>query len=73
MDVQLWVGQGDAPELRKVVITYRDAPGQPRYAAVLTDWDFRPAIDAATFTFTPPQGTKQVSLRGGPEPSGRGN
>lgn len=72
VDVQLWVGQGDAPEIRKLVITYRDAPGKPQYAAVLTDWNFAPAIDAATFTFTPPQGTKQVSFRGGAESQGGG-
>ena len=70
VDVQMWVALGDEPEIRKVVITYRDAPGMPQYRALLTGWDFAPEIDGASFTFTPPEGAKQVSFRGASEPTG---
>jgi hypothetical protein len=70
VDVQLWVAEGDAPEIRKLVITYRDAPGRPQYTAVLRDWNFAPAIEAATFTFSPPQGVKKVAYRGAAESQG---
>ena len=50
--------------IRQVVITYRDAPGMPQYRAVLTDWNFAPAIEPGTFTFSPPEGVKKVAFRG---------
>lgn len=64
VDVQMWVAEGDEPTIDKVVITYRDAPGMPQYTAVLSDWNFAPAIDGATFTFTPPEGVRKVAFRG---------
>lgn len=64
VDVQLWVAEGDEPVIRKVVITYRDAPGQPQFSAVLTGWDFAPAIEPGTFAFSPPEGVKKVAFRG---------
>jgi hypothetical protein len=70
VDVQMWVALGDEPEIRKVVITYRDAPGMPQYSALLTDWDFTPEIDETSFTFTPPEGAKQVAFRGASESAG---
>jgi len=62
VDVQLWVGEGDAPEIRKLVISYRDAPGQPRYRALFRDWDFDTAADGSTFTFTPPADARRVTF-----------
>lgn len=62
VDVQLWVAQGDEPEFRKVVITYRDAPGAPQYAALISDWDFTSEIDDAVFKFDPPEGVRQVAF-----------
>jgi hypothetical protein len=32
VDWQLWLSTGDAPELRKLVITYADDPGAPQYS-----------------------------------------
>jgi hypothetical protein len=63
VDVQLWVAPGDEPEFRKVVITYRDAPGAPQYSALISDWDFAPEIDEAMFHFDPPEGVRQVAFR----------
>ena len=70
VNVQMWVALGDEPEIRKVVITYRDAPGMPQYSALLTDWIFTPEIVETSFTFTPPEGAKQVAFRGAGEPTG---
>jgi hypothetical protein len=72
VDVQLWVAEGDEPEIHKIVITYRDAPGMPQYTAVLNDWNFDPPIDGATFTFTPPEGVKKVAFRGTASSEGGG-
>jgi hypothetical protein len=64
VDVQLWVAVGDGPEIRKVVITYTDLPGEPQYTALLRDWNFAPAIDKATFAFMPPADARKVAFRG---------
>jgi hypothetical protein len=66
-DAQLWVADGDVPEIRKLVISYRDAPGTPQYTAVLRNWNFAPVIEGGTFTFSPPQGVKKIAYR---EPAG---
>ena len=70
VDVQMWVAIGDEPEIRKLIVTYRDAPGEPQYTAVLTDWNFAPAIDSATFAFVPPEGVRKVAYRGTAESQG---
>jgi hypothetical protein len=62
-DFQVWVQGGEVPVIRKVVIEYRDKEGQPRYEARLSDWDFRPTIDAGEFTFTPPEGADRIEFR----------
>jgi len=72
VDVQLWVAEGDEPEIHKIVITYRDAPGMPQYTAVLSDWNFAPPIDDTTFTFSPPEGVKKVAFREAPGAQGGG-
>jgi hypothetical protein len=61
VDWQIWIEQGERPLPRKFVITTRDAPGRPEYAAVLT-WDVSPHFDDATFTFSPPEGAKPIEF-----------
>jgi hypothetical protein len=60
LDYQIWVEQGDAPRLRKLVITYREEPGTPQFAAVFTSWEL--GIDApdALFEFSPPEGAERI-------------
>jgi hypothetical protein len=48
-DVQLWLDRSGKPVPRKIVISYRNAPGSPEYIAVLSDWKFPPAIPAGRF------------------------
>jgi hypothetical protein len=70
-DVQMWVGV-DRPELRKIIITYREEPGAPQFTALLTEWNFAPVIDGSTFDFAPPEGTHKVDYRGSAEIQGAG-
>jgi len=64
VDVQMWVARGEAPTIRKVVITYTQKPGAPQYSALISDWDFTPDIDDTYFTFEPLAGARQVVFRG---------
>ena len=38
VDMQLWIARGQEPLPRRVVITYKNAPGQPQFRADLYDW-----------------------------------
>jgi hypothetical protein len=59
---QVWIESGERPLPRRLVMTYEDVPGTPRYAATLRRWDLNPKIDPAMFKFTPPPGAKPLDL-----------
>lgn len=61
VDLQLWIARGAQPLPRRVVITYRNDPGQPQFRADLYDWQIAPKFDAAAFSFVPPPGAEQIS------------
>ena len=62
-DFQVWIQGGEVPVIRKVIIEYREKEGVPRYEARLSDWNFRPAIEAGEFSFTPPEGASRIEFR----------
>jgi len=62
-DFQVWVQGGEVPVIRKVIIEYREKEGKPRYEARLSDWNFRPTIEAGEFAFTPPEGATRIEFR----------
>lgn len=62
VDVQLWVEQRDHPVPRRIVITYRAAPGAPQFRAQFTGWDFAPDVPDALFQYTPPEGAEQIPM-----------
>jgi hypothetical protein len=61
LDWQVWIERGEAPWLRKLVITYKDAPGQPQFAAYFTRWDAAPAAGDDRFEFRPPDHAERIS------------
>jgi hypothetical protein len=62
IDFQMWITTGDQPVPLRAVLTYKHAAGEPQFAASLSDWNFAPAIDAATFAFVPPAGAEAVAF-----------
>lgn len=60
VDMQIWVAQGEQPLPRRIILTYKNAPGQPQYRAVLSEWELSPKVAADSFTFAPPAGAEQV-------------
>jgi hypothetical protein len=60
VDLQLWVARGPEPLPRRVVITYKNAPGQPQFRADLYDWKVVAKADPAAFAFVPPAGAEQI-------------
>jgi hypothetical protein len=61
VDLQLWIARGPEPLPRRVIITYKNAPGQPQFRADLYDWKIAPRFDARSFTFVPPPGAEQIT------------
>ena len=59
VDFQVWIAQGDAPLPRRVIITYKNADGEPQFRALLNDWSLA-AVDTERFAFTPPTGAEKV-------------
>ena len=62
VDFQVWVAQGSQPLPRRIVITYKDEPGQPQFWADLSNWDLAPEVSDALFTFTPPDGADRIQF-----------
>jgi hypothetical protein len=60
VDMQIWIAQGEKPLPRRVVLTYKDAPGQPQFWADLSSWDLLPKAVADSFTFIPPAGAEKI-------------
>jgi hypothetical protein len=71
VDLQLWIARGPEPLPRRVIITYKNAPGQPQFRADLYDWKIAPRFDAKSFTFVPPAGAEQIMYLA-PRPPGDG-
>ena len=62
IDWQIWLSGGTRPLPCKVVITYKNKPGSPQYAAVLTKWDFASRFTDAMFSFQPPADASQIEF-----------
>jgi hypothetical protein len=61
-DLQVWVAKGEQPVPLRVVITYKDAEGEPQFRATLRDWNFNPRVDASAFIFAPPPDALAVAF-----------
>ena len=58
VDYQIWIAEDLLP--RRIVMTYKNAPGEPQFWAEFSDWDLTPKISAKTFVFTPPKGAEKI-------------
>jgi len=63
VDVQLWIENGMAPLIRKIVITYKKEPGFPQFEAYLSDWNFSPHLPDSVFKFFKPKDALLVPMR----------
>jgi hypothetical protein len=60
VDFEFWIADGRQPMPLRVVITYKTAPGQPRFWADLTEWKTKGKIPASTFALSLPAGAQQI-------------
>jgi hypothetical protein len=49
VDMQVWVSDGPQPVPLRIVLTYKNEPGQPEFRAQFVDWNMSPVITETTF------------------------
>ena len=62
VDVQVWIAEGKEPLPRRIVITYKDAKGQPQFRAEFSDWNLSAEAVKGPFIFTPPKDSEQIPI-----------
>jgi len=62
VDFQVWVADGDRPLPQRVVITYKQAKGEPQFWAQFSDWNLAPTLDDSTFVAKHPDGAQKVAF-----------
>jgi hypothetical protein len=62
VDFQVWIADGDKPLLQRIVLTYKEAVGQPQFWADFVNWDLAPRLDDATFSAQIPDGLQRVAF-----------
>jgi hypothetical protein len=60
VDFQLWIAQGDRPLPQRIVLTYKDEPGEPQFWGQFMEWNLTPDVSDSIFAFTPPPGAERV-------------
>ena len=62
VDYQIWVSDSDKPLPLRLVLTYRQAPGQPQFRAQFLDWNTNPQLTDTTFVVTPAAGAQKIAF-----------
>jgi hypothetical protein len=60
VDFQIWVAEGTKPLPLRIVITYKLAPAQPRFAAEFSDWNIGPTFSSTTFQLSLPKDARKI-------------
>ncbi len=58
VDFQVWISQDDL--LERIVLTYKNEPGQPQFRATFSNWNLTSTIPDTVFSFTPPKGAEKI-------------
>jgi hypothetical protein len=60
LEWQIWVDAGERPLPRKMVITYKDEPGEPQFTARFLSWNLSPELLDELFQFSPPENAQKM-------------
>jgi hypothetical protein len=60
VDFQVWISQSDPPLFQRLILTYKQAEGEPDFRAQFSDWNFKPEAPDSLFAFTPPEGLEKI-------------
>lgn len=62
VDFQVWIDAGGRALPRRIILTYRDEPGQPQFRANFSNWNFKPSFKTGAFHFDPPADAREIPL-----------
>lgn len=62
VDAELWVAVKDQLP-RKLIVTFKHHPGQPKLTAEFTDWDLAAKVSDQEFAFHPPKGAVKIPMK----------
>ncbi len=62
VDYQVWIAESAQPLPLRVVLTYKNADGQPAFRAQFADWNLKPEVKDSQFVFTPPEGSRKIAF-----------
>ena len=62
VDFQIWIPSEGDPLPSRVVITYKNEPGQPQFSANFSKWNLAPKLPEGFFAFTPPPDAKRIQF-----------
>ncbi|SDY03130.1 DUF2092 domain-containing protein [Nitrosomonas sp. Nm58] len=62
VDYQVWIADDVQPLPLRIVLTYKNAEGQPAYRAQFSNWNLTPEVKDSLFAFTPPKGGQRISF-----------
>lgn len=60
LDYQVWIREDNFPT--RVVLTYRNNPGQPQFRADFSNWDTVPSLKRASFTYKAPKNSERIPI-----------
>lgn len=63
IELKLWLAKDNQPLPRRLIVTYRDLPGQPNFIAEFSDWNLDIHPSDAEFAFQPPPDAEQIQLK----------
>ena len=63
IELELWLTKDNQSLPRRLIVTYRDLPGQPNFIAEFSDWNLDIHPSDAEFTFQPPPDAEQIQLK----------
>ena len=63
IELELWLAKDNQSLPRRLIVTYRDLPGQPNFIAEFSDWNLDIHPSDAEFTFQPPADAEQIQLK----------
>jgi hypothetical protein len=65
IELELWLEKNERVLPRRLIVTYRSIPGEPRFVAEMSDWKLDAQLPDSLFEFTVPQGATEVELERG--------
>lgn len=62
IDFQVWIAAEGDPLQMRLVIDYKNAPGEPQFRAMFRDWNFKPELSDSLFVFKPGENMRKIEF-----------